>query len=140
MSITNHKSCQDAPFSTGWFKPEVIFNQVLDTASVGGRCVYQAIRKRTHDTADFNVCIFRSSQLSVGISVSAEKRTDIIFAGELHRGRGGKKLAGLLWHGAPPSPTGEGLSLQEAWAWPPGVREALGLGQRGPHHCKHTRY
>lgn len=75
-----------------------------------------------------------------GISVSPEKRTDIIFAGELHQGRGGKWLAGLLWQGAPPHPTGEGLpTLQEACDGPQGEREALGLGQRGPHHCKHTR-
>ena len=39
-----------------------------------------------------------------------------------------------------PHPLGEGLpTFQEACDGPRGEREALGLGQRGSHHCKHTR-
>ena len=89
LSITNHKSRQDAPFSTGWFKPEGIFNQVLIVKhlSVDGAYIRQS-GKWTHDTADFNVCIFRSSQLSVGFLSALKSALTLFLQVNFTRGEG----------------------------------------------------
>lgn len=64
-----------------------------------------------------------------------EKHTDIM-AGELHRGRGGRRMSGLPWRGALPRPAGEGLPiLQEAQGglhWPRGRRRLWSGAEEPP--------
>lgn len=132
MSITNHKSCQDAPFSTGWFKPEVIFNQVLIIQHLSVDGGYQTIRKSERMTWQilmFSFSILPNYQWDF---CQPEECTDII-AGELRCDEGGRWLSGL---------PGQGCLTPPCQRRNPHPQEARGRGRLWVVHrtsqCKPT--
>lgn len=139
MSITNHKSCQGAPFSTGWFKPEVIFNQVLIIQHLSVDGGYQAIRKSEHMTRQILMFSFSVLPNYRWDFCQPEKCTDII-ASELHCGKGERRLSGLPGQGypAPPCQTGSPHPPWEAQGGLCGPRGRARLwfwGRGGPTPC-----